>query len=453
MTGAPPSRSSTWSARAPRLMLAVLLVLAGTLVGLHVRDYSRVSPLDELQHLDYLNRVVRDGEIVREGDLFGEEALRTEACQGLDSDHPIPPCGLRQYDPEDFQEDGFNSAYINPPTYYGASGAIAWVLSEASGSDSLFTTGRLSGALWLMVAVALIWVAMGDLAIAWPARVPAVLLVMTAPAVLHANATINPDATSLMAGSAVLLAVLRWERGGSWYWPAVAAAVALALKSTNLVGIGLAAMYVVIRYVQRRGESSSASATEEAPATTFGAVARVVGTMALGVGLVTGGWLVVKSQAAHEGEGISPMKERFHVESIGFEAFAVNAPTGFTPLQGPHIPKEIRTAWIGPAARFVDRLFLGGLLVTGLTAAPRSRLRGLALATLLAMAAVGPMFVLVNFVALDGAYVEIPGRYGLSAVPALAVSLAALLMRPRARVLVGAGAAMITLATIRALVG
>ena len=441
---------------APVLAIVLLVAFGGVLVGLHVRDYTRVSPSDELQHLDYLNRVVRENEMVRRGDLFHDEALRTQACQGLDAEFTDPPCGLDDYDPRTFQEGGFNTAYINPPIYYGLSGYTASALSAVTGSDSLFTTGRLTGILWLGAALVLLWLAMAELAISWQVRVPILLLTMTAPTVLEAVATINPDSTALFAGASVLLAILRWERTGRWWWPALAAVLALMLKSTNIIAVGLGILYLAIRHAQTRrpvadGEPPDPASDE--PRAGWRPFLRVTLSMAGGVAVVAFVWLVIGSAIARVPSGDIPMQARFHVDSIGAAEFLTNSVTGFTPLNTPYVPVELATAWISPVAVLVDRLFLVGLGVAAFAAGAGSRLRAMALATLMALALVGPGFVVVNFFLTDGMYVEIPRRYGLSAVPGMAIALAVVLRDRRALAVVSGGAGLIAVATLRAVAG
>ena len=69
----------------PRL-LAVLPVLAVLAVGLflsvvQVFNYPRLSPVDELSHLDYM---FRSPTVLEQGDKVEQQAMRTQACRGVD---------------------------------------------------------------------------------------------------------------------------------------------------------------------------------------------------------------------------------------------------------------------------------------------------------------------------------------------------------------------------------
>src|ERR1700692_4635001 len=74
----------TW---APALLLVAVPLL---LVPLHVRAYTKLSPIDELEHIDYMFRSPGLHPVVA-GTKLVEPAMREEACRGLDSVYPTPP--------------------------------------------------------------------------------------------------------------------------------------------------------------------------------------------------------------------------------------------------------------------------------------------------------------------------------------------------------------------------
>lgn len=434
--------------RASLFAAVAVTAFACLIVVLHVADYTRLSPYDELQHYDYLTRVVRDGDIVRRGDLFGQEALHTEACQGLDGALDIPPCGRASYRPQDFQERGFNTAYIHPPVYYAISGSIAAGLSWVVGSDSLFTTGRLSGVVWMAGAMILTWLAMAELGVTWTRRAVALLFVATAPVVMETTATINPDATALFAGAAVLLAVLRWERGGRWWPAALTATLALALKSTNVVALGLGIVYVAIRHVQQGRDTRWGTSDRAALRNSL----VMVGSMLAGAAAVALVWVAYSSSAARVPLLDIPMAAQFHVDSLSVRQLFANLDSGITALTTPYVPAEMHTLWIDQVSILVDRFFLIGVGIAAYASPAGSRMRALAVAAIVACCAVGPVFVLANFV-LQETYVGIPRRYGLSIVPALAVALTVVLAHRRVLQVAGVASACISLATVSALLG
>ena len=88
-------------------------------------------------------------DLVRRGDLFGEEAMREEACRGVDAAFLPPPCDARTLRPQEFQEGGFNPAYIHSPGYYVVAGFGGRLVDRVPGVSSPVVGARLMGALWL----------------------------------------------------------------------------------------------------------------------------------------------------------------------------------------------------------------------------------------------------------------------------------------------------------------
>ncbi|MEP4653141.1 MAG: hypothetical protein ABJ314_23410, partial [Ilumatobacter sp.] len=105
--------------------VGALFLVSLILVGLHVRAYTQLSPIDELQHIDYVIKA-GDFEPPHVNDPVGFEAMAEAACRSVDAPGYIgPPCGLDRYDPEDFQENGVNTAARQFPVYYTITGVIS----------------------------------------------------------------------------------------------------------------------------------------------------------------------------------------------------------------------------------------------------------------------------------------------------------------------------------------
>ena len=157
--GAPPAPSRRRTGRARDVVIALLLGVVSILfVSLHVEHYTKLSPLDELQHIDYL---FRSPEIVAPGDKVGNEALRQEACRGVDAPaFVLPPCSpTATYDPHVFQEKGYNTAALNTPLYYSITHAVGRVILTLPGVEDMVDAGRLVGALWLWAGLVLTYLA------------------------------------------------------------------------------------------------------------------------------------------------------------------------------------------------------------------------------------------------------------------------------------------------------
>lgn len=430
-------------------MLAALLGFSALLVAMHVAAYPQLSPVDELQHIDYLDRASR-GQIVRRGDLVGQYALREEACRGVEgAGLCLPSCDSDRFDPRAFQEGGFNTAEIHPPSYYLVTGLAARVVRPllGGGGRGLMTAGRLVGALWLMAGTAVLWSLLGAFGVAWRRRVAPIALMVTAPAVLYSSSVVTNDATAVLAGAAVLLTAVKWQDRSLPGWVVVAVALAGVLfKLTNLIGVGVAVGYLLMQAVgaSRAGGRKAGGRTARAHLLLGAAV---VGGVAAG-GLA---WVVVHSALAEAGEFANPMSQRFRVDSLTLGHVLPAFGAGVVPLDTDHL--------LAP--------FFGGVVITNMMVATRwvligssfglaaigerwSRAEAVAVSALVAATAGGPFFVLVNYLTLE-VFVSIPSRYMLSAVPALAVTLALCLRKPWMNAVVVAMAAVSSVATVLAL--
>lgn len=426
-------------------LLLVVLALSALLIVLHVKRFTLLSPIDELQHIDYLEKASR-GELVRRGDKVGNVAMREEACRGIDAPGFVPPpCHTVALQAQDFQEGGYNTAWIHPPLYYAITGVVARALLRLPGIDSLVTAGRLANIIWLGPAVILLWVLLAELGLASSTRLAALTLLIASPGVLHSVATINPDATALASGAAVLLAAVLWERGSLPLSGLVVIAFAgLALKPTNVLGVGVAVAYLLARATQRP-EESPGTASPSWRRLTLGAAALVAGAVISGAI-----WMAVQKSVARVDLLSIPMNQRFHVSTLSLGQVLGEVPAAMTPLHDAYLSPPLRTHTISSFVWVTEWLLLGASLGAVALAGRGSRLAAFGAATLLLMAATGPLLVAVNYVSFR-AYVPIPPRYGLSIVPALGVVLAGLLQKPPVTALVGALAAGSALSTLLAL--
>lgn len=206
----------------------VLIMILGALV---LSSYPRISPIDELQHLDSTIKASQGRWYLSPGETFGQEALRTEACSGLDYPFELPPCDSPSFDPARFQEAGLNTAAGRPSLYYVVTGYLARALSWTTGAGFLLSA-RIVSLLSLALGAALTtWVALrlsGSALLAVSLGVTIAAL----PPVLGQGITVNPDAWSLLAGVSITALALASRRRGPL---AAALLVGLPLTVTILV--------------------------------------------------------------------------------------------------------------------------------------------------------------------------------------------------------------------------
>lgn len=396
---------------------AVLAVLSIVLVSVHVATYDKLSPMDELQHIDFLLKAPAQ---VRAGEKVSDEAMEVQACRGLDYDMPLPPCVVDgDYDPDDFQEAGYNTASVNTPVYYTATKVVAALVAPFSPGDELFDDARLAGSIWLALGVLLTFAAGRRLGIApWP--LAAVLVaVISSQTVLFLSSTITPDATALAVGAGAVWTVLWWEERPARRWPVLVAMLALALtiKMTHVVVWFAVGLYVLLRLVElyrvRRGGEERAgpdSVTASPRALLLGAAALVVT-----VGVVLAVVSAYQARLAIPDAGVPPMQRMFTVDFLDPVQVVVSIGALLNPLQSALVGVgSNELSLIGQ--RVAGFLILAGLVGTAVLGTDRGRARTLAQAGLLTGLAAGPALVLVSYLA-QGVFIPPPPRYAITLVP------------------------------------
>ena len=223
--------STATSARARTIVLigkwgpAFLLVLVPVLlVSLHVRAYTTLSPIDELQHIDYMFRSPGIHQVIA-GTKDSEPAMREEACRGIDAVFTLPSCAAKTLVPSQFQDQGYDTAYIHPPTYYDITWAAGKAVKPLTGAKNWVTVWRLLGALWLAAGLLLTYAAGIRFGASRLALTGLLVFLASAPSILQTNSTVSPDAASTFIGGAVLYLTLGGrgaEGGAGWPWSASA---------------------------------------------------------------------------------------------------------------------------------------------------------------------------------------------------------------------------------------
>ena len=456
-----PQRTGRVGSRAWRLVTLAGLLAAVCAINLgHMWRYPELSPIDEAQHLDSLIRIPR-GELIGSGERMGQETLRIETCHRIDSpfDAAVPPCdpNAPPLDATTFQEEGYNTAYVHPPTYYFVDGTLARVIDFVlPGEHDLLTTGRLAGMIWVVGAVVFLWLLLDELGAGLLGRSALILIAATAPNVLLGTATVNLDGTALATGAAVLWAALRWERGRASAWlPLAFAAVAAATKVTNLVGVGVVVLYLLSRAVLRSRRSAddplpavgSASAPNGAVESVAGAPRRtsawtparirerfwatgspakrdvaLVGGLLIVLGTISIAWYVVQKSVEVVAPSTVPMVYRYYFDKFPLAEMATSWHQTVSPFWERYIPPFLQNRAVLATAGVVDLLMVAGP-AAGTILAPRgSRGRVLGGSVLVLLPLAGPALVLLNAL-VQQTYVVIPSRYALSLVPGLLAAM------------------------------
>lgn len=432
-----PGANTLVRSPARRLLWPLILVaLALGTVALHVRAYPLLSPIDEMQHFDHLEKASR-GERVRPGDRVGTAAMREEACRGIDAAFVPPPCDTPVLLPEVYQELGYSTSYTQMPAYYALTGVIARGLKGLLSLASLLTAARLVGGLWLAAALLSVDRLLVELSASRAARAIVAVLLTTTPVVLHAHATVNPDATLLPLGTTVVLFLLRAERDRRWLLPAAALiALAVFMEPTTLLALLVAAGYGALRLAGTRGSERSSADFRRAASVGLTAAA-----MCLGAALAMGATIVVLRNAGGADPGLAvPKNQLFHDQTIGLSQILGEMPSLVTPVQNAYRPPMFRNLAVTLSIQMVDWLVLGALIGGALLSTAERRLRLLSGAVLTVLLIGGPLFATIN--AQSDFYFSIPSRYGLPVLGVAFAILGRLLDRPVPQLVAGALAAL-----------
>lgn len=401
-----------------------LVLFLGLVIAGHDRAFNTLSVLDEPQHVDYVDRILA-GEVVRRGDQYRQAALEAAACRGI-AGYEQPPCTPgRTYHPGDFAWGGFNTADIHPPTYYFLT-AIPTRLGLLGGTD-VTTAARLAGAMWLGSALVILWFVMSWLAVPVLPRVAVLALVATAPAIIHASATVTPDATALLAGALMIAVTLLWERGAvPAFVLAVAATFVVSLKMTNVLSVVACVIYLLVRGWTARTRKHERGMESDVVPAGLGSVLAASG-MLVGASIVAAlAWGIIRELIAVA--PTNPMIEAFRTDSLGVDQVLGESMAIVTPLRNPAVPPFMHTSLLFVVARVFEVALLVGTFGV-LFAGGRIR-RALAAGGGFTMLAGGSMLTVAIFVLGGGFFTGIPPRYGLSLIPFLAVALAGSLGRP-----------------------
>jgi hypothetical protein len=421
-----PVEALRWSLLAYTGVLVVLVAV----LGLHVAAYQRLSPIDELQHLDYTYRVL-DGDVPRRGDLVGQEAMRDQACRGIDDPQvkQVPCLPEGSYDPATFQEAGQNTAFGYLPPYYAVTAAVATAVTALTPVEDFANAARLAGILWAALAAAVVVAAFRRLGVRALTTFFATTLLVTHGLALHSNATVNPDATTLLGGALLLaLPILLGPRPGRWAGPtdAAAAVLALALKVTNVIALVAGVVFRVLVRFDRLGSGAADDAS--------GAGRRLLRALPSALPVAAGG--LVAMGLTSWWAGLDPrlpadeilMNRRFAIDGFPWSG-AADEVFRLGPLTGVYFAPPLRAP-----VTFVLSAVVGVLVLVAVAWVLRERsvVGRLAVSCAVAVLAGGPLVAVVNYVGSEAWIGAAPARYYQSLLPGLALVAGSVADRSRA---------------------
>jgi hypothetical protein len=419
-----------------------MLVLTIAVFALNVwtsHTESAVSAVDEREHIDHLVQAA-DFQIPRNGAPLEQETLRELCERGSEYIKWPTRCPSGHLDPTKFSVGGVNIAG-DPPLYYLVTAPPARALRAVMPFwDSLVTWGRILGSVWLLLAFYLVLRASDTLEIPRARMLAALLLITALPATLEATTTVTTDATAFASGAAVLLAALAWERTGRTKWLVALLAVAITavvLKNTNAIGVLVVFVYFVLRAIAGARREGTG---DERPWRHYALVgAALVVACVFGLRVVEKGIESLRAPIAEHAYTKAELRSKSRLDPLrsesGVDSFGITNVLGAQTLFGMFPPtSEIaapidrsagdHAVWYDVAVRAATLLAIAALLfnVFGFSFGNRGTLIGVA--TVVALIAGGSLLVLYRRYVNDAVEVVVP-RFGISALPAIAIVIAA----------------------------
>ncbi|QOR48298.1 hypothetical protein INS90_03180 [Trueperella pecoris] len=409
----------------------VLVVLALiTMISYRGRWLPQMSPIDEGTYLDVIYKFP-DDLVAQRGEFFGPEIREKFACDG---NHLFgkagPACGADYSNPNDFPQGGKTTADAYTPVFFWIAGIVSRIL-QFVGID-LTTGARLAMILFGVAAVVLTYRVMRMLNVPIVVGYSVLTLAMMSPVFWWMYGFVSTDASVPVFGALALLVTVGYLQGKmSIWWLVPVAAVGMFFKITTFLGIGLAALIVILyAAVSNVSERAIPDIASSRQLTTRAWL--IPGVVSVFAGLLTfAGWEILRRLIAvgdSPGQGLAMIRTSFNElifqTQLVFRSL-VDADYG-----------ESATMPLG----FLIARFLGFLVIAGVIGMmlrkPESRLEfSLTWATGIASV----LFLPVLFVALRLGVVgfSLPPRYALAILPAMFISVALSIRWVGARWLIG----------------
>ena len=413
-----PAEGSRALAFVKAAVFPVLLVaVCSAAIGLHMRAYTKISPIDELQYSDYVISLANGRGIVDKGDYYTKEFRAEVACRGFELKINVGRCGHPSTN-KDYPFGGFNSAFIHTPAYFLPTTAVAVVLHSAFGT-SYITGARAAGAIWLSLATLLLYWHFGTVGLRRGSRFAIAVLPVVMPGILFYTATVSIDMPVLLMGSLVAVSVDRVvaRRSRWWILPLVAATV-IIFKVTNVLAVVAGALVLLLSLRQGSEDPGEGAWWPKLVDDEWRQARRqrLTAVVAMGVAAVTVAvaWMVVIRLRAVE-PGATPLDDQFFIKSLGPAQFWSEISSGVWMgwVTGIYVPESWVAAWYSLAGIMLTSVSILPIFASGRQRRPAVTFGTAALTSLLLS---GPLFVVVNFV-LSHAWVPIPPRYAASVIP------------------------------------
>jgi hypothetical protein len=399
----------------------IAFLLAFIPAFIHIVQYSQFSPIDELRHLDYALQITR-GQVPKLGDKLGQDAMREEACRGIDltfSDSGLPwrnpPCNSTTFQPIKFRDDGWQTASPHPPTYYILSGISGRILRGSGILDGAIDGARLMSALLFGFGFVATFAAGRQLGVRSFPLLAGLTFLITLPGALHSASIVTPDSFAMLAGGGALLATVRWKQGLlSNRWLIIVGGLVGFTKVTNLVMVAAVVTWLVTDALLQTRDGQRCLSRVKTPLLMFAAGA-----------LSYGAWISVQSLRATISADIVPQTIMMQFDGIPSLKHLLKPDVLLTwfPPGGNYYSPRFFNQYVSLVRSLVWPLLTGSIVMSALRTQKGNDVASLSLFAGLAGFVGAPSFILGTAIT-SGILVAAEGRYAVCLLPAYVIAIA-----------------------------
>ena len=412
---------------APMLLVTVSLAVMITAVHMHS---NAASPFDEWVYLDYLFKVPTQG-FVHQGEHIGHAALQIASCDGVVLYGKLgDPCGSSRSTYALYPYIGRTGADAYTPIYfwvtYGAGKAVQFITR-----GDLIESARITSAFWLAGGMIAFYSLLRMFRVNKLVIIAIGLCYIASPVAWWSNSFVSTDAPSFFFGATIFLTAYRFAVGkASGWWLVGFSVLATLVKVTNILAVGLAALFLVFlavnraRPIDRRWLSPQKwKSPDIRHPLAFGVLSSVSSIVAQLI------WLWIRSAesvGSSPDQGIgSPLTLRaIASQLVNFLPETINSGSNMVSLDGSYgyvMPDYLTSplSWICVAG------VIGALMITNHDVTHGAMRWSIAVSSVI----FAPILA-IGLMQTQGFYFQIPSRYGLSLLP-LFLAMFAITMKNR----------------------
>ena len=238
--------------------LFVCVVAPVSLVAVHIHQNPLFSQVDEAEHYDYVERVAKF-EMPRIGQDLLPSTIKLWECTGRVAPGWPPHCGKLPIYLQNSDSATNQYEAQQPPLYYIADAVVRLPFIHILGMGQLSGT-RATGAVWLVAALLLLWLAGALIGLDWWVAAPGILLLCVSSNTIYEASLVTNDSASVFAGAvAAVMGALAWKfprRVPFWLY-ALVGFVLVMIKGSDALGAAVVSLTLAVGAIAEAGGVSA----------------------------------------------------------------------------------------------------------------------------------------------------------------------------------------------------